>query len=158
MDFLFFSLAQSSSRHAKTLLVQPLPYFEAFGPSHPSVSPGDSVFSRCYLDAALALDTEARSSFITYAPSSPSFYFTNPIRGFIPLHSLRLLKKYTRNGIKALEILYWRLDLLKHKYIAPRFLAQVSYEQAAQTRVSPTPGVVILVFMRFHGVAPGDCR
>jgi len=51
---------------------------------------------------------------------------------------------------------YWLPDLLKHKYIALRFLAQASYEQAAKMRVSPTPDVVTRVFMLFRGVAQGD--
>jgi hypothetical protein len=47
-------------------------------------------------------------------------------------------------------------DLLKHEYVALRFLPQASYEQAAQMRVSPTPDVVTRIFMLFRGVAPGD--
>jgi hypothetical protein len=44
----------------------------------------------------------------------------------------------------------------KHKYVALRFLAQASYEQVAQMRVSPTPDVVTRVFMLFRGVAADD--
>jgi len=52
---------------------------ETFDPSRPSVSPGDSILLPIgkvpgYLDAALkalALHTEARTSFITYASSLP---------------------------------------------------------------------------------------
>ena len=37
--------------------------------------------------------------------------------------------------------------LLKHEYVALRFLSQASYEQAAQMRVSPAPDLITLVFM-----------
>ena len=51
---------------------------------------------------------------------------------------------------------YWLPDLLKHEYVALRFLAQASYEQAAKMCVSPAPDVITRVFMLFRGVAPGD--
>jgi hypothetical protein len=51
---------------------------------------------------------------------------------------------------------YWLPDLLKHQHVALRFLAQASYEKAAQMRVSPAPDVVTRVFMLFRGVNPGD--
>jgi hypothetical protein len=51
---------------------------------------------------------------------------------------------------------YWLPDLLKHEYIALRFLPQASYEQAAQMRISPAPDVITRVFMLFCGVSPGD--
>jgi hypothetical protein len=102
----------------------PVEDIETFDPSRPSVSPEDSILLPIgevpgYLDAtlkALALHTEARTSFITY----------------------------------------WLPDLLKHQYVALRFLAQASYEKAAQMRVSPAPDVVTRVFMLFRGVEPGD--
>jgi hypothetical protein len=48
--------------------------------------------------------------------------------------------------------------LLKHEYVALRFLAQASYEEAARMRISPAPDVVTRVFMLFRGVrvAQGD--
>jgi hypothetical protein len=46
--------------------------------------------------------------------------------------------------------------LLKHEYVALRFLSQASYEQAARMRISPVPDVVTRVFMLFRGVAPSD--
>jgi len=102
----------------------PIDDLEAFDPSRPSLNPGDSVLLPVgkvagYLDAALkalALHTEARTSFITY----------------------------------------WLPDLLKHEYVALRFLPQASYEKAAQMRVSPTPDVITRIFMLFRGVAKGD--
>jgi len=102
----------------------PVGDIEAFDPSRPSVSPGDSVLLPIgkipgYLDEALkalALHVEARTSFITY----------------------------------------WLPDLLKHEYVALRFLPQASYEQAAQMRISPSPDVVTRIFMLFRGVPTGD--
>jgi hypothetical protein len=46
--------------------------------------------------------------------------------------------------------------LLEHEYIALRFIAQSSYEKAAQMHISPTPDVVNRVFMLFRGVRPDD--
>ena len=51
---------------------------------------------------------------------------------------------------------YWLPSLLKHEYIALRFIEQSSYEKAARMRVSPTPDVVTRVFMLFCGVHPDD--
>jgi hypothetical protein len=45
--------------------------------------------------------------------------------------------------------------MLKHKYIALRFVAQAAYEQAAQLRITPAPDVVTRVFMLFRGVPVG---
>jgi hypothetical protein len=47
-------------------------------------------------------------------------------------------------------------DLLKHAYIALRFLPQASYEQAAQMRVSPVSNVVTRALMLLRCVAPGN--
>ena len=46
--------------------------------------------------------------------------------------------------------------MLKHEYIALRFIAQDAYEQAAQLRITPVPDVVTRVFMLFSGVALDD--
>jgi hypothetical protein len=46
--------------------------------------------------------------------------------------------------------------MLKHEYIALRFIAQDAYERAAELRIAPAPDVVTRVFMLFRGVAVGD--
>jgi hypothetical protein len=51
---------------------------------------------------------------------------------------------------------YWLPSLLKHEYIALRFITQSSYEKAARIYVSPTPDVVTRVFMLFRGVRSDD--
>lgn len=51
---------------------------------------------------------------------------------------------------------YWLPDLLKHEYVALRFIAQDAYERAASLRIAPAPDVVTRVFMLFRGVAVGD--
>src|SRR6266436_9752471 len=51
---------------------------------------------------------------------------------------------------------YWLPSLLKHEYVALRFVAQSSYEKAAQMRIMPTPDVVTRVFMLFRGVCSDD--
>jgi hypothetical protein len=43
-----------------------------------------------------------------------------------------------------------------HQYVALRFLAQESYEQAAPLLISPKPDVVTRVFMLFRGVDAQD--
>ncbi|KAH9060144.1 hypothetical protein EDB87DRAFT_1790311 [Lactarius vividus] len=102
----------------------PIADIDTFDPARPSVNPGDSVLLPTskvpgYLDVALkalALHTEARTSFITY----------------------------------------WLPDMLKHEYIALRFVAQHAYEQAAPMRIVPAPDVVTRVFMLFRGVSMSD--
>ncbi|VDB94114.1 unnamed protein product [Peniophora sp. CBMAI 1063] len=49
-------------------------------------------------------------------------------------------------------ITYWLPSILKHSYVALRFLPQEEYEQAAELTVKPTPDVVTRVFMLFRGV------
>ena len=46
--------------------------------------------------------------------------------------------------------------MLKHEYVALRFIAQDAYERAAELRIAPTPDIVTRVFMLFRGVAVGD--
>ena len=46
--------------------------------------------------------------------------------------------------------------MLKHEYVALRFIAQDAYERAAPMRIAPTPDVVTRVFMLFRGVPAGD--
>ncbi|KAH9018122.1 hypothetical protein EDB84DRAFT_1520100 [Lactarius hengduanensis] len=102
----------------------PIVDIDAFDPARPSVNPGESVLLPTskvpgYLDVALkalALHTEARTSFITY----------------------------------------WLPDMLKHEYVALRFVAQDAYERTAPMRIAPAPDVVTRVFMLFRGVPVGD--
>jgi len=95
-----------------------------------------------------------------FDPSRPSVSPANSI--LLPIDKV---PGYLDTVLKALTlhteartsfITYWLPDLLKHEYIALRFLAQASYEQAAKMRVSPAPDVVTRVFMLFRGVASGD--
>ena len=124
----------------------PIANTETFDPARPSLNPGDSVLLPIsevpgYLNVvlrALALHTEARTSFIT----------------------LRILFKKFRNTKQTLTGIllgrYWLPDMLKHEYIALRFVAQDAYEQAAPMRIAPTPDVVTRIFMLFRGVSVGD--
>jgi len=107
------------------------------------VNPGDSVLLPTsklpgYLDVvlkALALHTEARTSFITFR-----------IFSFLWEH-----KKNDHNLTR-----YWLPDMLRHEYVALRFIAQESYEKAAVMCITPAPDIVTRVFMLFRGVAAGD--
>ncbi|KAG2081102.1 hypothetical protein BD769DRAFT_1621490 [Suillus cothurnatus] len=49
-------------------------------------------------------------------------------------------------------ITYWLPSILKHEYIALRFVPQPAYERAASLSISPQPDVVTRVFMLFRGV------
>lgn len=51
---------------------------------------------------------------------------------------------------------YWLPYFLHHEYIALRFVPQDSYAQAARMDVSPSPDVVVRIFMIFQGVLPDD--
>ncbi|KAH9033623.1 hypothetical protein EDB85DRAFT_1099774 [Lactarius pseudohatsudake] len=116
---------------------------EAFDPSCPSVIPGDSVLLPTsklpgYLDVvlkALTLHTEARTSFITLRILFPS------------MGAQKDDPNLTR---------YWLPDMLKYEYVALRFIAQESYEKAAEMRITPAPDIVTRVFMLFRGVVASD--
>ena len=47
-------------------------------------------------------------------------------------------------------------DLLKHAYIALRFLPLASYEQAPPMRISPVSDVVTRALMLLRGIVPGN--
>ncbi|PBK61369.1 ubiquitin-domain-containing protein [Armillaria solidipes] len=53
-------------------------------------------------------------------------------------------------------ITYWLPSILKHDFIALRFLPQVSYEHAAPLDVQPKPDVVTRVFMLFKRVCDDE--
>ncbi|KAG2358955.1 hypothetical protein BDR07DRAFT_1379016 [Suillus spraguei] len=50
-------------------------------------------------------------------------------------------------------ISYWLSSILKHRYIALRFVPQSVYERAASLTISPQPDVVTRVFMLFRGAS-----
>lgn len=53
-------------------------------------------------------------------------------------------------------ITYWLPSILKHDFVALRFLHQASYEQAAPLDVEPNPHVVTRVFMLFKRVCEDE--
>ncbi|KAK0437628.1 hypothetical protein EV421DRAFT_2038130 [Armillaria borealis] len=53
-------------------------------------------------------------------------------------------------------ITYWLPSILKHDFVALRFLPQVSYEHAAPLDVEPKPDVVTRVFMLFRRVCEDE--
>ncbi|KAI0088381.1 hypothetical protein BDY19DRAFT_994282 [Irpex rosettiformis] len=77
------------------------------------------------------------------------------------LLSIDNVAAYLDGALKALTlhteartsfITYWLPSLLKHKYVALKFLSHKSYESAAPMTVSPIPDVVTRVFMLFRGI------
>lgn len=53
---------------------------------------------------------------------------------------------------------FWLPFLLRHTYVALRFLPQGAYEESAPMSIEPKPDVVTRVFMIFQGVSEGDER
>ena len=47
---------------------------------------------------------------------------------------------------------YWLPSILKHTYVALRFLPQSVYERAAPLHLEPAPDVVARIFMLFRGI------
>ncbi|EJD48471.1 hypothetical protein AURDEDRAFT_122845 [Auricularia subglabra TFB-10046 SS5] len=106
----------------------------AFDPARPLLAASNSVVLDInqvsnYLQKvlqALGLHVEARTSFITFVASSH-------------VHSK-----------------YWLPDMQRHKHVAPRFLPQQEYEQAAELEVSPASAAVTRVFMLFCGLGDDE--
>jgi len=95
-----------------------------------------------------------------FDPSRPSLNPGDSILlpiGKIPGYLDTALKSLTlHTEARTSFITYWLPELLKHEYVAVRFLPQASYEKAAEMRVSPAPDVVTRIFMLFRGVAEDD--
>ncbi|KAG2116996.1 uncharacterized protein F5147DRAFT_810999 [Suillus discolor] len=92
----------------------------------------------------------------TFNPSSSSLYDTDSI--VIPVDKVTV---YLDNSLKVLGlhteartsfIIYWLPSILKHEYVALRFVPQAAFECAASLRISPQPDVVTRVFMLFKGI------
>jgi hypothetical protein len=65
--------------------------------------------------------------------------------------SLKVLGLHTE--ARTSFITYWLSSILKHEYIALRFVPQSAYERTASLSISPQPDVVTRVFMLFRGIA-----
>ncbi|KAF8477936.1 hypothetical protein DFH94DRAFT_634284 [Russula ochroleuca] len=95
-----------------------------------------------------------------FDPSRPSLSPGDSILlpiGKIPGYLEVALKALTLHAeARTSFITYWLPSLLKHEYVALRFIAQESFEKAAQMRISPAPDVVTRVFMLFRGVCAED--
>ncbi|KAG1844198.1 hypothetical protein DFJ58DRAFT_907284 [Suillus subalutaceus] len=92
----------------------------------------------------------------TFSPTSSSLSDTDSV--VIPVDKVTV---YLDKSLKALGlhteartsfITYWLPDILKHEYIALRFVPQAAYERAASLNISPQPDVVTRVFMLFRGI------
>ncbi|TDL18885.1 hypothetical protein BD410DRAFT_792662 [Rickenella mellea] len=53
-------------------------------------------------------------------------------------------------------VTYWLPSLLKHKFVALRFVPQAAYERAAPLAIEPRPDIVTRVFMLFKGIPVDD--
>ncbi|KAG2746391.1 hypothetical protein P692DRAFT_20835970 [Suillus brevipes Sb2] len=92
----------------------------------------------------------------TFSPTSSSLGDTNSI--VIPVNKV---STYLDKSLQALGlhteartsfITYWLPSILKHEYIALRFVSQAAYERAASLNISPQPDVITRVFMLFKGI------
>ncbi|KAG1812600.1 uncharacterized protein BJ212DRAFT_1483207 [Suillus subaureus] len=93
----------------------------------------------------------------TFSPTSSSLSDTDSV--VIPVEKITV---YLDKSLKALGlhteartsfITYWLPSILKHEYIALRFVPQAAYERAASLSISPQPDVVTRVFMLFRGIS-----
>ncbi|KAG1789954.1 uncharacterized protein HD556DRAFT_753610 [Suillus plorans] len=64
--------------------------------------------------------------------------------------SLKVLGLHTE--ARTSFITYWLPNILKHEYIALRFVPQAAYERAASLCISPQPNVVTRICMLFKGI------
>ncbi|KAG1894233.1 uncharacterized protein F5891DRAFT_732066 [Suillus fuscotomentosus] len=96
----------------------------------------------------------------TFNPASSSLDDTDSI--VIPVDKVTV---YLDNSLKVLGlhpeartsfITYWLPSILKHEYVALRFVPQAAFERAASLRISPQPDVVTRVFMLFKGIRKED--
>ncbi|KAH9073483.1 hypothetical protein EDB83DRAFT_2219533 [Lactarius deliciosus] len=122
-------------------------YWEAIATPQP-VTPGTSRA------------TTPISDILTFDPARPSvkpgdsvLLPTSKVPGYLDV-ALKALTLHTE--ARTSFITYWLPDMLKHEYVALRFVAQDAYEQAAPMRITPAPDVVTRVFMLFRGVPVGD--
>jgi hypothetical protein len=92
----------------------------------------------------------------TFNPISNSLDDTDSV--VIPVDKITV---YLDKSLKALGlhteartsfITYWLPSILKHEYIALRFVPQAAYSRAASLDISPQPDVVTRVIMLFKGV------
>ncbi|RXW12321.1 hypothetical protein EST38_g13533 [Candolleomyces aberdarensis] len=91
-----------------------------------------------------------------FIPNRPTLNTTNSV-----LLDVGKITPYLDSSLKALGlhveartsfITYWLPSLLKHEYVALRFLPQSVYERAAPLCLEPTPDVIARIFMLFRGV------
>ncbi|KAG1786895.1 uncharacterized protein HD556DRAFT_1412055 [Suillus plorans] len=69
-------------------------------------------------------------------------------------NSLKVLGLHTE--ARTSFITYWLPSILKHEYVALRFVPQAAFERAASLHISPQPDVVTRVFMLFKGIRKED--
>ncbi|KAI9442945.1 hypothetical protein H4582DRAFT_1921437 [Lactarius indigo] len=124
-------------------------YWEAIAKSNPVTAA-----------ALLTTPTNSIANMETFDPSCPSvkphnsvLLPTSKLPGYLDV-VLKALTLHTE--ARTSFITYWLPDMLKHEYVALRFIAQESYEKAAAMRITPAPDIVTRVFMLFCGVAAGD--
>lgn len=75
------------------------------------------------------------------------------VRKITPYLDAALVAMGLHTEARTSFITYWLPSLLKHEYVALRFVQQAAYERAAPLEIVPTPDVVTRIFMLFKGVA-----
>ncbi|KAJ3514858.1 hypothetical protein NMY22_g14606 [Coprinellus aureogranulatus] len=96
----------------------------------------------------------------TFVPNQPQIDANNSV-----VIEVSKLAPYLDKALKDLGlhteartsfITYWLPSVLKHQYIALRFLSQAAYEKAAPLDVTPSPDLTVRIFMLFKGLKESD--
>ncbi|KAF7965700.1 hypothetical protein HWV62_42215 [Athelia sp. TMB] len=123
--------------------------------------------------AYLFWEAETDSTVPMTPPLSPVSGQLPPAEYFSPAHSdlhddnavvlgVDSVPRYLEKALAALGlhleartsfITYWLPSILKHSFVALRFVPQESYERAAPLEVTPRPDVITRVFMLFKGLS-----
>ncbi|CAA7263591.1 unnamed protein product [Cyclocybe aegerita] len=96
----------------------------------------------------------------SFDPSHPILNAENsvviPVTNITPYLDKELQELGLHTEARMSFISFWLPAMLKHKYIALRFLPQDAYERAAPLAVTPRPDVITRVYMVFQGVGDED--
>ncbi|KAG8943354.1 hypothetical protein FRC04_002910 [Tulasnella sp. 424] len=75
----------------------------------------------------------------------------------VPVYLDKALQALTLHAeARTSFITFWLPHLLRHQFVALKFISQASFEQAAPLDITPRPDVVTRIFMLFRRVKAGD--
>ncbi|KAK4687810.1 hypothetical protein P7C73_g2300, partial [Tremellales sp. Uapishka_1] len=102
------------------------------------------------------LDTTDPSA-IALPADKVAMYLDKALRRLGLVSSVTIPTHASSDAVQQVEarnsfITYWLPSILKHKYVALRFLPQTVYEPACPLDITPEPDVMTRVFMLFRGI------